>query len=339
VVLARARSDGVRLGQAAMDEMLVFGGTGSPRLTARICQALGIEPGRNETLEFAEGNTFVRILQNVRGRDTYIVQTTVFPANHNFMELLFYVDALKRASARSVTAVIPYFSYAKGDKKDEPRVSIRARVCADALEAAGVDRVITVDLHAAQIQGFFSVPVDNLTALPVLAQTLRGEGLEDVVIVAADAGFAKTARKFASHLGAPVAIADKRRVAHDDSAEVMGVLGDVAGRTAVIVDDFSISCRTLVETAGELVRLGATRVCAAITHGVFARDSMRLMDDSPIEKLFVTDTIETQPVKLSGKIHVTSIAWLIAEAIRRIHNGESISEMFDWNRLPSPPRG
>lgn len=317
-----------------MNEMLVFGGTGSPRLTARICEALGIDPGRNETLEFAEGNTFVRILQNVRGRDTYIVQTTVFPANHNFMELLFYVDALKRASARSVTAVIPYFSYAKGDKKDEPRVSIRARVCADALEAAGVDRVITVDLHAPQIQGFFSVPVDNLTALPVLSQALRGEGLQDVVIVAADSGFAKSARKFAAHYGAPVAIADKRRLAHDDSAEVMGVLGDVAGKTAVIVDDFSISCKTLVETAAHLIDMGATRVLAAITHGVFAEDSMRLIDDSRIDKLFVTDTIETQPVPLSGKVHVTSIAWLVAEAIRRIHQGESVSALFDWQEIP-----
>jgi ribose-phosphate pyrophosphokinase len=317
-----------------MDEMLVFGGTGSPKLTARICQALGIEPGRNETVEFAEGNTFVRLLQNVRGRDTYIVQTTVFPANHNFMELLFYVDALKRASARSVTAVIPYFSYAKGDKKDEPRVSIRARVCADALEAAGVDRVITVDLHAAQIQGFFSVPVDNLTALPSLAEALRREKLKDVVIVAADAGFAKNARSFASRYGAPVAIADKRRVAHDDNAEVMGVLGEVEGKVAVIVDDFSISCGTLVETAGELVRMGASRVLAAVTHGVFARDSMKLIDESRIEKLFVTDTIETQPVKLSGKIEVVSIAWLIAEAIRRIHNGESVSELFDWGAIP-----
>ena len=312
-----------------MNEMLVFGGTGSPRLTARICQALGVEPGRNETIEFAEGNTFVRLLQNVRGRDTYIVQTTVFPANHNFMELLFYVDALKRASARSVTAVIPYFSYAKGDKKDEPRVSIRARVCADALEVAGVDRVITVDLHAAQIQGFFSVPVDNLTALPVLAEGLRADGLDDVVIVAADAGFAKSARKFASYYGAPVAIADKRRVAHDDSAEVMGVLGDVAGKTAVIVDDFSISCRTLVETATQLIEMGATGVYAAITHGVFAGESMRLIQDSKIAKLYVTDTIETQPVALGDKVQVMSIAPLLAEAIRRVHQGESVSEMFD----------
>src|SRR5579862_472844 len=203
-----------------MDEMLVFGGTGSPRLTANICQALGIEPGRNETLEFAEGNTFVRLLQNVRGRDTYIVQTTVFPANHNFMELLFYVDALKRASAASVTAVIPYFSYAKGDKKDEPRVSIRARVCADAIEAAGVDRVVTLDLHAPQVQGFFKVPVDDLYALPVLCDAVVAKGLADIVVVAPDAGYAKKARQWSERLGVPLAIADKRRVDHSERAEI-----------------------------------------------------------------------------------------------------------------------
>jgi ribose-phosphate pyrophosphokinase len=249
------------------------------------------------------------------------------------MELLFYVDALKRASARSVTAVIPYFSYAKGDKKDEPRVSIRARVCADALQVAGVDRVITIDLHAPQIQGFFSVPVDNLSALPVLAEGLRAEGLDDVVIVAADAGFAKNARRFASYYGSPVAIADKRRVAHDDNAEVMGILGEVRGKTAVIVDDFAISCRTITETAARLIEMGATRVYAAITHGVFTAESMRVLDGSAITSIFVTDTVEAYPMRLSSKIKIVSVAWLFSEAIRRIHKGESVSAIFDWERV------
>jgi len=315
-----------------MNEMLVFSGNGSRKLTARICQELGINPSRNETIEFAEGNTFVRLLENVRGKDTYIVQTTVFPANHNFMELLFYIDALKRASAASVTAVIPYFSYAKGDKKDEPRVSIRARVCADALQVAGVDRVVTMDLHAPQIQGFFSVPVDNLTALPVLAEGLRGLGLKNVVIVAADSGFAKSARQFASYYGAPVAIADKMRMAHDDSAEVLGVLGDVAGKVAVIVDDFAISCKTLAQTAAKLIDMGATQVHAAITHGVFTPEAMRLVEDSKITRLLVTDTIETQEVEFSSKVETVSVAWLFAEAIKRIHNGESVSSLFDWRK-------
>jgi ribose-phosphate pyrophosphokinase len=314
----------------AEGDMLVFAGSASRHLTAKICAYLKVEPGLNETFQFAEGNTFVRLLQNVRGRDTYIVQTTVFPSNDTFMELLFYVDALNRASAKSVTAVIPYFGYAKGDKKDEPRVSIRAKVCADALVVAGVDRVVMVDLHAPQIQGFFSVPVDNLYALPILAERIREERLRDVVIVAADAGYAKDARRFAEYLETPVAIADKQRMAHDDRAEVFGVLGDVGGRTAIIVDDFAISGRTLVETAAQLRQKGAARVYAAITHGVFAADSMRLLDDSAIVKLFVTDTIETQPVALSDKVEVVSVGPLLGEVIRRIHASESVSALFGW---------
>jgi ribose-phosphate pyrophosphokinase len=317
-------------GDMGLGDILVFGGSGSGQLTTRICQKLQIPVGRNETITFAEGNTFVRVLENARGRDAYIVQTTVFPANDTFMELLFYVDALKRASAKSVTAVIPYFSYAKGDKKDEPRVSLRARVCADSLEAAGVDRIVTVDLHAPQIQGFFSVPVDNLTALPLLAERLQREGLKDIAIVAADTGFASQARRFAYHLGVPVAIANKTRKAHDDSAEVLGVLGDVSNKTAVILDDFAISCKTMVGTAGHLLKMGAREVYAAITHGVFAPDAMPLIDKSAIVKLFITDTIETQPAPLSKKIEVVSVGSLLGEALRRIHDGESVSKMFDW---------
>src|SRR5437660_3492966 len=173
------------------DEMLVFAGSGSRKLTARICDYLRIPQGKNETLHFSDGNTFVRILENVRGRRVYLVQSTVFPANDNFMELLFWVDAFKRAGAETVTVIIPYFSYAKGDKKDEPRVSIRARVCADAIEAAGADRVVTMDLHAPQIQGFFHLPVDNLYALPILVNYIRENGLEDIIIVSPDFVFAK----------------------------------------------------------------------------------------------------------------------------------------------------
>jgi ribose-phosphate pyrophosphokinase len=244
------------------------------------------------------------------------------------MELLFQIDALKRASARSVTAVIPYFSYAKGDKKDEPRVSIRARVCADALQVAGVDRVVTIDLHAPQIQGFFSVPVDNLTAQPILAQAMRDERLDDIVIVSADVGFAKQARQFASYLEVPVAIADKKRVAHDDSAQVLGILGNVSNKTAVIVDDFAISCKTMVGTAERLLEMGARRVYAAITHGVFTIESARLVDASRITKLFVTDTIETQPAVPTKKQHLSSVGPLFAEAIKRIHCGESLGALF-----------
>src|SRR5207253_6492379 len=183
------------------DEMLVFAGSGSRKLTARICDYLRIPQGKNETLHFSDGNTCVRILENVPGRRVYLVQSTVFPANDNFIELLFWVDAFKRAGAETVTVIIPYFSYAKGDKKDEPRVSIRARVCADAIEVAGADRVVTMDLHAPQIQGFFHLPVDNLYALPILVDCIKAKELQDIIVVSPDVGFAKQARKYASSLG------------------------------------------------------------------------------------------------------------------------------------------
>src|SRR5213594_3288589 len=199
-----------------VDEILIFGGSGSPKLTLKICEYLNVQPGAGEVLHFSEGNLFVRVNENVRGRHVYLVQSTVFPTNDHFMELLFWVDALKRASAESVTVVMPYFSYAKGDKKDEPRVSIRARVCADAIEAAGADRVVTLDLHTPQIQGFFRIPVDDLYALPVLCDAIEEKGLPNLVVVAPDAGFVKKARKFATRLRAGLAIADKQRVGHNE---------------------------------------------------------------------------------------------------------------------------
>jgi ribose-phosphate pyrophosphokinase len=281
-----------------------------------------------ETLRFSEGNLFVRILENVRGRQVYLVQSTAFPANDNFMELLFWIDAFKRASAASVTAIVPYFSYAKGDKKDEPRVAIRARVCADAIEAAGADRLVTLDLHAAQIQGFFKIPVDDLYALPVLCERVKQMGLEDLIVVAPDAGFAKKARRFARYLGTSLAIGDKERAAHDERAMVYEIIGDVRGKTALIVDDFTISGGTLAEAAEMLVRRGAREVYAAVTHGVFARGSMERIVASPIRRMLVTDTVETQPVALDERIEVVSVAPLFGEAIRRIHSRESISVLF-----------
>ncbi|MCK4657057.1 MAG: ribose-phosphate pyrophosphokinase [candidate division Zixibacteria bacterium] len=311
------------------DDIMVFAGSGSQRLGDRICDYLGVTRGKNETLRFSEGNIFVRVLENVRGHKVYLVQSTVFPANDNFMELLFWIDAFKRASAESVTAIIPYFSYAKGDKKDEPRVSIRARVCADAIEAAGADRVVTMDLHAPQIQGFFRVPVDNLYALPALCDRIRAEKLEDCIILSPDTGFAKQARKYASNLGTTVAIADKQRVAHDEKAEVLEIIGHVEGRTVIVVDDFTISAGTLTNAADRLVERGAKQVYAIVAHGVLSEGSVERIDASPIRKLFVTDTVENQPVEFSEKIETVSVAPLFGEAIKRIHNRESISEMFD----------
>lgn len=312
----------------SVDEPIVFGGSGSPRLAKAICDHLGVPPGDCEVTRFSEGNLFVRVNENVRGRHVYIVQSTAFPANDNFVELLFWLDALKRASAASVTAVVPYFSYAKGDKKDEPRVSIRARVCADAIEAAGADRVVTLDLHAPQIQGFFRVPVDDLYALPVLCQAIQAKGLQELVVVSPDAGFAKKARRYATALRAPLAIADKERVDHAEQAEVLEVIGHVEGKTALVVDDFSISGATLCEVAEELVARGAQEVHVAISHGVFAAGAISRIDRSPIASILMTDSVETQPERLSDKIEVVSVAPLFAEAIRRIHARESISVLF-----------
>jgi ribose-phosphate pyrophosphokinase len=311
------------------DDELVFAGSGSPRLAAAICERLHVPLGASEVLRFSEGTLFVRVLENVRGRNAYVVQSTVFPTNDNLVELLFWLDAFTRASAASVTAIIPYFSYAKGDKKDEPRVSIRARVCADAIEAAGADRVVTMDLHAPQIQGFFRVPVDDLYAVPYLCDAISRQALAAPVVVAPDAGFAKRARRFASRLGAPLAIADKERSGHSEEVERLDVIGEVAGLDAVIVDDFTISGGTLVEAAEALVARGARSVVAAVTHGVLARGAAAAIEASPIERLFVTDTIETQPEPLGPKVEVVSVAPLFADAIRRIHRRESISSLFE----------
>jgi ribose-phosphate pyrophosphokinase len=310
------------------EDFLLFAGSASRKLGGAIAAYLNCQLGGSETLRFSEGNLFVRVLDNVRGRDVFLVQGTAFPANDNFMELLFWIDALKRASAASVTAVIPYFSYAKGDKKDEPRVSIRARVCADAIEAAGVDRVITLDLHAPQVQGFFKVPVDDLYALPVLCDVIASKDLPDLVVVAPDAGFAKKARQWSERLDAPLAIADKRRIDHSETAEVVELIGSVEGRTALIVDDFTISAGTLVDAARVVIERGATSVYAAVSHGLLAGEAVDRIDNSPIERLFMTDSVETQPVELPAKVEIVSVAGLLGEAIRRIANRESISVLF-----------
>ncbi len=310
------------------EDVVIFAGSSSRTLTDRICVHLNTLPGRNETKIFSEGNTFVRVLENVRGREAFIVQSTVFPTNDSFMELLFWIDALKRASAASVTAVIPYFSYAKGDKKDEPRVSIRARVCADCIEAAGADRVVTMDLHAPQIQGFFRIPVDNLYALPILCDHIRSLNLPNLVVVSPDAGFVKAARRYSSYLGASLAIANKERPDHTENAEVLEIIGNVEGKTALIVDDFTISGGTLAEVARRLIEAGAVEVYAMVTHGVFTPGSVEKIEASPLKKLFFTDTIETHPVELSPKMEVVSVSSLLAEAIKRIYTHESISGMF-----------
>lgn len=311
------------------DDFVLLAGSASRKLGAAIASYLGRELGASEMLRFSEGNLFVRVLENVRGRDVFLVQGTAFPANDNFMELLFWIDAIKRASAASVTAVIPYLSYAKGDKKDEPRVSIRARVCADAIEAAGVDRVVTLDLHAPQVQGFFKVPVDDLYAMPSLCDAVVARGLSDVVVVAPDAGYAKKARRWSERLQAPLAIADKRRTDHSESAEVLELIGSVQGRTALIVDDFTISAGTLADAARVVTERGATSVYAAVSHGLLAGPALERLEASGIKTLFISDSVETQPIELPKMVEVVSVADLFGEAIRRIANRESISVLFE----------
>ncbi len=316
----------------ANDNILVFAGSGSPKLTQDICDYLDIEQAKSEVFKFSEGNTFVRILENVRGRRVYLVQSTGFHANDNFMELLFWIDAFKRASAETVTVLMPYFSYAKGDKKDEPRVSIRARVCADTIEVAGANRVVTMDMHAPQIQGFFKLPVDDLYALPILCDAIENANLceaKDLIVVSPDPGFIKKARAFAARLGTNIAIGDKERSAHDENAEILNIIGDVKDKTALIVDDVVLSGGTLVDMAETLLKKGAKEVYAAVTHGAISERSISKLVGSPIKKLFITDTIETQPVEMPEMIEVISVASLFAEAIKRIHNRESISVLFE----------
>ena len=311
------------------DDFLLFAGSASKKLGSAIGEYLECPLGECETIRFSEGNLFVRVLENVRGRHTFLVQGTAFPANDNFMELLFWIDALKRASAESVTAVIPYFSYAKGDKKDEPRVSIRARVCADAIEATGVDRVVTMDLHAPQLQGFFHVPVDDLYAMPTLCDAIAAKAFPDLVVVAPDAGFAKRARAYAKRLGVPYAIADKERTDHSETAHMLDLIGDVDGKTALIVDDFTITAGSLVDAARIVSDRGAAQIYAMVSHGLLTETAVERLADSPIERLFITDTVETQPVALPDKVEVISVAALFGEAIRRIHRRESISILFE----------
>ncbi|MCL2404220.1 MAG: ribose-phosphate pyrophosphokinase [Defluviitaleaceae bacterium] len=307
----------------------IFAGRTSMLFASKVCDYLGMEMGQSETIVFSEGALFVKVLEKVRDKDVYVIQTIGTKPNDEFMELLFYVDAFKRASASSVTAILPYFAYAKGDKKDEPRVSIRARVCADCLEAAGVDRIITMDLHSPQIQGFFKKPVDHLYAMDALCTEVRKHDVDNLVVVAPDTGFAKNARKYANKLGVGLAIGDKVRRSHNELAEVEGIIGDVAGLNALIVDDFTISCGTLASTARYLKKLNAERIFACVSHCVMSDRALDELTNSPIERLYITDTVENAAAFNHPKIKVVSMAPVFGEAIRIIHNRESLSQLFD----------
>ena len=307
----------------------IFTGSTGKLFAQRMCDFIGAELGESEVFKFSDGNTFVRVLEPVRDKDVYVVVPIATNPNDEFVELLFWIDAFKRASANSITAIIPHFSYAKGDKKDEPRVSIRARVCAESIELAGADRVVTMDLHSPQVQGFFKIPVDNLAGMPILCEAMKTQhDLENLVVVSPDAGFTKTARKYAAYLKCPIAIGDKVRDAHDEKARVLEVIGNVEGKDALIVDDFSVSGRTLTGMAKELKRRGAKRIFACLTHGLFTQDGLNEVEKSDIERLIITDTVCRSVSTGSKKILTVSVAPFFAHIIRSIHERESVSSMF-----------
>jgi ribose-phosphate pyrophosphokinase len=314
---------------ADQKEIKIFSGSTGTYFTNKICEYLGVEKGESEVISFSDGNTFVRIKETVRNQDVFLVQPIGLKPNDEFVEILFWMDAFKRASAQSVTAIIPYFGYAKGDKKDEPRVSIRARVCAESIELAGADRVVTMDLHSPQIQGFFKKPVDHLLAMPVLVENIKRFGLENLVVVSPDAGFAKQARKFASHLGVSVAIGDKIRKSHDEKAEVLEIIGEVEGKNVCIVDDFTTSGGTLIDIANGLKQRGAANITACLSHLLLDDTGVQKILQSPIQSIISTDSVYNPSVQeYPDTFKIISVAPLFAEAISRIYKRESVSTLF-----------
>lgn len=316
----------------ATDGLRIFSGSSHPQLAKEICDCLNIPPGRLHTVRFSNENLKVKIDENVREQDVFVVQTSCPPLSEHIIELFILIDALKHASARRVTAVLPYFPYARSDKKDEPRISVTARLMADLLKTAGADRVLTVDLHSPQIQGFFSMPADQLTAVPVLCEALRARGLTETVVVAADVGESKDAGRFAKLLNLPLAIIDKRREGDDERAQARALIGEVRGKHALIVDDEIATGGTIFAATDFLFQCGAKSVSAAVVHPVLSGRAYERLALSKLERLLVTNSIPLSAPNPTPKIEVLSVAPLIAEAIARIHDGRSVSELFDRAR-------
>jgi ribose-phosphate pyrophosphokinase len=312
-----------------MDELKVFSGNANPALAQTVCDYLGIELRRMEVTQFSNENIFVKILENVRSRDVFLVQPTCSPVNNNLVELLIMLDAFKRASAGRITAVVPYYGYGRTDKKDQPRVPITARLVADLISVAGANRVLTMDLHAGQIQGFFSVPVDELTAQTLITGYIKKKNLPNMVVVATDIGISKKSRDVAARLDAPLAIIEKRRVGNNDQTETLNIIGEVAGRTAITFDDEIDTAGSLVHATNALLNAGATAVYACATHPVFSGPAIQRIAASPVKEIIVTDSIPVPPAKRLDKITVLPIAPLLGEAIQRIHTGVSVGAMFE----------
>jgi len=308
--------------------MIIFTGNANPALAQEICDYLSMPLGRASVQTFSDGEVYVEIGENVRGADAYVIQPTCPPVNDNMMELLIMVDALRRASARRITAVLPYYGYARQDRKVAPRVPISAKLVADIITTAGARRVLAMDLHATQIQGFFSIPVDHLFAAPVLLDYLKGKFTGEVVMVSPDAGGVERTRAFAKRFGAGLAIIDKRRDRPNES-EVMFIIGDVKGKMAVILDDMVDTAGTLCKAAQALKEHGANKVHGCITHPVLSGPAISRINESVLESLVVTNTIPlTEEAQKVDKIKVLSVSSLLGEAIRRIHDEDSVSSLF-----------
>lgn len=314
---------------SAVGDLMIFGGSGGTHLTKRVCDYLEIKAGEASLEVFPDGETFVKLEDDVRGRDCFVIQSTCPPVNDNLMELLIFVDCLRRASANRITTVIPYFGYARQDRKTEGRTPITAKLLANLITAAGAHRVLAMDLHADQIQGFFDIPVDHLTAFPVIAKHFQDLAFKNTSIVSPDVGHLKTSSKFAQILGGDIAIIDKRRRS-GESVDMKRIIGEVEGRTVMLFDDMITTGGTLV-SAAKLVRdHGATRVCAGATHGIFARDCAKRLADVGIDILCVTDTVPVRDDVMATlpDLKILSVSHLLGEAIRRIHRHESVSALF-----------
>jgi ribose-phosphate pyrophosphokinase len=310
------------------DELMIFTGNANPGLAEEICAYIGIPLGRAEVFKFSNDNTFVRILESVRENDVFVVQSFSAPINDSIMEMLIMVDTMKRASAGRVTAVIPYFGYGRTDKKDQPRVPITARLVAKLVGVSGADRVLTLDLHAGQIQGFFDEPVDEMSAMQIVSGYFERKRLPNPIVVSPDLGNTKRARNFAEAIDAPLAIIEKRRLGNEDRSEVLNLIGSVAGGSVVIVDDEIDTAGSIVHAADVCLANGAAAVYAASIHAVLSGPAIERLEASPIEEVVVTNSIALPPEKQIPKITVLSVAGLLGETIQRIHTGASVSATY-----------
>ncbi len=310
------------------NEVNIFTGNSNPKLALDVCNHINLPLGRADVFEFSNENIFVKIKESVRENDVFVIQSLSTPLHRSIMELLIIMDALKRASAGRITAVLPYYAYGRTDKKDQPRVPITARLLADMITVAGANRVLTVDLHAGQIEGFFNIPVDNLTAVHIVGEYFSSLQLSNPVVVSPDLGNAKRARNFAELLDAPLALIEKRRMGNNDKTSVLNLIGSVAGKQAILIDDEIDTAGSITQAAETVLQNGATEVYAASIHGVFSGPALKRLQDSKIKEIVTTDTVPLAPEKLLPKIKQLTVAKLLGECIMRIHAGASVGALF-----------